>query len=1253
MDGVFSGCKAFDQPLSLWDVSKVTTMNGMFKGCETFNQPLDSWNVHSVKEMKGLFNGCKTFNQPLDKWYMRRVTKMSGMFEDCQKFNQPLNSWEVYEVTDMEGMFLNCQSFNQPLNEWDVSEVVNMKKIFQGCTSFNQDLGAWKLEKCTHIGLGKSGIDIENFSKTLEKWANESYLESVTLEASYLQYAWQAPVATLRTKGWTINGCTHDPRYIRVRITPSDLSLAVSHLSTLRADIFASDGLNQEVIWLSDTPTIAAVNKVTGEVTALAPGTATITATSTDDPSQRATCQVTVRGIRSVTIIPSSFSLTVGATQTLNATVTAIGGVEETVKWSSSAPTIASIDEGSGVITALALGTATITATSTAAPSQHATCQVTVGRIRSVTIIPSSLSLTVGATQTLNATVSAVGGVEETVKWNSSAPTIAAVDEGSGVVTALTLGTATITATSTADPSQHATCQVTVGGGIERVFVLPSTVALALRERLTLSALVRKVGSVPNTVTWASNDPKVVTVDPTTGEITAVAVGKTMVTATSTSDPSKIGACAVIVKGVREISVSPLSLDLLVGERSEELFASVDVFGDVDEQVTWTSAHPAIARIDPATGVVVGVATGRTTLTATSVADPNKSATCQVTVGAVQKVTVTPAEASMLEGMTLALSAQVKVFGNVPQSVFWVSSNENVALVDEASGEVTALAPGRVLIVAVSTADLTQRGACTLRVTPITPPVEIVPVTRITVSPENAKLKVGERRFFTARVFPATATEKGYSWRSDNPAVAEVSETGEVVAKAVGTCQLIAHTTEAGSSVEGVCQLTILPAVTPVARLIVSPSVKTLKVNEAVRLRVRVIPSNATEKGYTWRSDNPAVAEVSETGEVVARSVGTCQLIAHTSEAGSSVEGVCHLTVIAAETPVVKVSAITLAASQPSLTVGERVLFSAMVLPTTATEKGVTWHSSNETVAEVSPSGEVTGKGVGTCRIIAHTTEQGSSIEGVCQISVRPRRVPVERLVVTPQATTLSVAEKLTLKAMVLPRSATEKGVTWHSSDETVATVDATGNVTAKALGTCQLIAQSNEAGSAVEGVCHLTVSASVVKVSTITLVAPHSSLEVDERMTLTATIVPDNASEKGVTWHTSDEAVASIDATGEVTGKAAGTCTLTATTKEVGSAVKGTWELTVVAKGNAVEDAALASLTIAPNPFTSQLRIVNPTGSKAGYELVDAAGVVVRSGVLHTTEEFIDTTLLPTGLYFVRLMGQKGAERRVMVFHY
>ena len=564
-------------------------MNGMFNGCETFNQPLDSWNVHSVKEMKGLFNGCKTFNQPLDKWYVRRVTKMSGMFEDCQNFNQPLNSWEVYEVTDMEGMFLNCQSFNQPLNEWDVSEVVNMKKIFQGCTSFNQDLGAWKLEKCTHIGLGKSGIDIENFSKTLEKWANESYLESVTLEASYLQYAWQAPVATLRTKGWTINGCTHDPRYIRVRITPSELSLAASHLSTLRADIFASDGLNQEVIWLSDTHTIASI------------------------------------------------------------------------------------------------------------------------------------------------------------------------DEGSGVVTALALGTAIITATSTADPSQHATCQVTVG--------------------------------------------------------------------------------------------------------------------------------------------------------------------------AVQKVTVTPAEASMLEGMTLALSAQVKVFGNVPQSVFWVSSNENVALVDEASGEVTALAPGRVLIVAVSTADLTQRGACTLRVTPITPPVEIVPVTRITVSPEDAKLKVGERRFFTARVFPATATEKGYTWRSDNPAVAEVSETGEVVARSVGTCQLIAHTTEAGSSVEGVCQLTILPAVTPVARLIVSPSVKTLKVNEAVRLRVRVIPSNATEKGYTWRSDNPAVAEVSETGEVVARSVGTCQLIAHTTETGSAIEGVCHLTVIAAEASVVKVSAITLAASQPSLTVGERVLF--------------------------------------------------------------------------------------------------------------------------------------------------------------------------------------------------------------------------------------------------------------------------------------------------------------------------------------
>ena len=86
---------------------------------------------------------------------------------------------------------------------------------------------------------------------------------------------------------------------------------------------------------------------------------------------------------------------------------------------------------------------------------------------------------------------------------------------------------------------------------------------------------------------------------------------------------------------------------------------------------------------------------------------------------------------------------------------------------------------------------------------------------------------------------------------------------------------------------------------------------------------------------------------------------------------------------------------------------------------------------------------------------------------------------------------------------------------------------------------------------------------------------------------------------------------------------------------------------------GTAVEDAVLASLAVAPNPFTTQLRIENPEGVAARYELVNAAGLMVRAGAFSATEMIVDTEALPAGLYFARLMGQNGVKRVVKVSKY
>ncbi|MGP1461662.1 MAG: T9SS type A sorting domain-containing protein, partial [Bacteroides sp.] len=93
-----------------------------------------------------------------------------------------------------------------------------------------------------------------------------------------------------------------------------------------------------------------------------------------------------------------------------------------------------------------------------------------------------------------------------------------------------------------------------------------------------------------------------------------------------------------------------------------------------------------------------------------------------------------------------------------------------------------------------------------------------------------------------------------------------------------------------------------------------------------------------------------------------------------------------------------------------------------------------------------------------------------------------------------------------------------------------------------------------------------------------------------------------------------------------------------------------GTWQPQTP---KAVEDAVLASLAVAPNPFTSQVRIENPEGVAVRYELVNASGLVVRSGSFVTTEVIVDTEALPAGLYFVRIEAKNGAKRVVKVVKY
>ncbi|MGP1460068.1 MAG: Ig-like domain-containing protein, partial [Bacteroides sp.] len=247
-----------------------------------------------------------------------------------------------------------------------------------------------------------------------------------------------------------------------------------------------------------------------------------------------------------------------------------------------------------------------------------------------------------------------------------------------------------------------------------------------------------------------------------------------------------------------------------------------------------------------------------------------------------------------------------------------------------------------------------------------------------------------------------------------------------------------------------------------------------------------------------------------------------------------------------------------------------------------------------------------------------------------------------------------------TLTATVAPANATNKKVTWSSNKTDVATVDENGTVTAVGVGEATITVTTEDGGKT--AACTVKVNAkpdTPTAVTGVTLDKTTLTFTIgDVAQTLTATVAPANATNKKVTWTSSNAKVATV-ADGKVTAVGVGEATITVTTEDGGH--KAACRVKVKAKTadtpkptpEAVEDVILARLEVSPNPFTTQLRIVNPEGIAVSYELVNLTGLVLRRGVLAGSDTMVDTTDLPTGLYFVRLTGENGAKRVLRVFHY
>ena len=232
----------------------------------------------------------------------------------------------------------------------------------------------------------------------------------------------------------------------------------------------------------------------------------------------------------------------------------------------------------------------------------------------------------------------------------------------------------------------------------------------------------------------------------------------------------------------------------------------------------------------------------------------------------------------------------------------------------------------------------------------------------------------------------------------------------------------------------------------------------------------------------------------------------------------------------------VAVTSVSLNKTDLILTEGGSEMLTATVKPDDATDKTVTWSTSDATVATVE-NGKVTALKAGSAVITAKAGDKTAT----CKVTVNAKVIAVTSITLSKPELVLTEGESETLTATVKPDDATDKTVTWSTSDATVATVE-NGKVTALKAGSAVITAKAGEQSAT----CSVTVNAKVIAVTSITLSKSELVLTEGESETLTATVKPDDATNKSVTWSTSDATVATVE-NGKVTALKAGSAVITA----------------------------------------------------------------------------------------------------------
>lgn len=405
----------------------------------------------------------------------------------------------------------------------------------------------------------------------------------------------------------------------------------------------------------------------------------------------------------------------------------------------------------------------------------------------------------------------------------------------------------------------------------------------------------------------------------------------------------------------------------------------------------------------------------------------------------------------------------------------------------------------------------------------------LTPLTGLSIRPSSLTMSLGETKQLNAVKTPSNAYTR-LIWSSENESVATVDQNGNVKAISLGTA-IITVTSENGRY-HATSTVYVKPV--NVTEISIKASLLSVNVGEMIKLKAMVSPSNATNKNFTWVSLNKDIATVDQNGFVTGIQKGEAVIQAITEDG--------NLTDAVTISVTIPLEGIDFEQNEVSLAIRDKLQIVPLFKPIDASNQNLTWESADETIATVDQEGLITGISEGTTAIVA-TSEEGYI--AFCEVTVYT--VYAEAIEITEQPTEIEFGSTGKIKITFEPTNTTNQKLIWTSSDESIAIVDDEGNVIAVGEGPVTITAVSEDGGFTVstEIMVHFT------HIEKLILDKEKVEMLAGETSALKATILPENSSNKNLSYKSQNTGIANVDENGLITGVSQGKTVITVTSED------------------------------------------------------------------------------------------------------